>query len=172
MDLVRQLQHELTRVGCYAGEINGLWTPPTRRAMEALIGQVNAKLPIARPEPVHLALVQGQDAGISDQCPAAEENQFGVKCANSASREVLAASLASSMSPGPRGADRRKPLSEQRPSRARRGATEGRMGLGVSGGQPPQIAQAGAKRSVADLGPRGRHRAYAARLLRSDLRAS
>jgi hypothetical protein len=153
LDLVRQLQHELTRVGCYAGEINGIWTPSTRRAMEALIGQVNAKLPTARPEPVHLALVQGQDARICDQCPAAEEKHFGGKCANSTTREVLADSV-----PPPMGADLRKPLSEQKPRRARRGPTEGRMGLGLKG-QPPQIGQVGAKRSVADLGPRSRHRA-------------
>jgi hypothetical protein len=56
LDLVRQLQHELTRVGCYEGDINGTWTPSTRRAMEALIERLNAKLPTARPEPVHLAL--------------------------------------------------------------------------------------------------------------------
>src|SRR5215831_6654022 len=158
LDLVRQLQHELTRVGCYAGEINGIWTPPTRRAMEALIGQANAKLPTARPEPVHLALVQGQDARICDRCPAAEENQLGGRCANSATREVLASSIAPSMSPGTMAADLRKPGSEQKPRPARRVPTEGRMGLGVSG-QPPEIAQIGAKRSVADLGPSGRHRA-------------
>jgi len=158
LDLVRQLQHELTRVGCYAGEINGIWTPSTRRAMEALIGQVNAKLPTGRPEPVHLALVQGQDSRICDRCPAAEENQLAGKCANPATREVLASSIAPSMSPAPTAVDLRKPVSEQKPRRAQRGPTEGRMGLGA-GGQLPQIAQVGAKRSVADLGPRGRHRA-------------
>jgi hypothetical protein len=157
-DLVRQIQHELTRVGCYAGEVNGIWSPSTRRAMEALIGQVNAKLPTARPEPVHLALVQGQDARICDRCPAAEENQLGGKCGNPATREVLASSTAPSISSGPMAADLRKPLSEQKPKRARRGPTEGRMGLGV-GRQPPQIAEVDAKRSVEVLGPRGRHRA-------------
>ena len=158
LDLVRQLQHELTRVGCYAGDINRIWTPSTRRAMEALISQVNAELPTARPEPVHLALVQGQDARICDRCPAAEENQLGGRCANSATREVIASSIAPSMSPGTMAADLRKPGSEQKPRPARRVPTEGRMGLGVSG-QPPEIAQIGAKRSVADLGPSGRHRA-------------
>src|SRR5262245_40543206 len=158
LDLVRQLQHELTRVGCYAGDINGIWAPSTRRAMEALIERLNAKLPTARPEHVHLALVQGQQTRICDQCSAAEENQFGGRCANSATREVIASSIAPSMSPGPMAPDLRKPLSEQKPRRARRAPTEGRMGLGVSG-QPPEIAQVGAKRSVADLGPRGRHRA-------------
>jgi hypothetical protein len=158
LDLVRQLQHELTRVGCYAGEINGIWTASTRRAMEALIRQVNAKLPTARPEPVHLALVQGQDARICDRCPAVEEHQLAGKCAKPAAREVLASSIAPSMSPGPMVADLRKPLSGQKLRHARRSSIEGRMGLGV-GGQPPQMAEADAKLSVEDLGPRGRHRA-------------
>ena len=158
LDLVRQLQHELTRVGCYAGEINGVWSPPTRRAMEALIRQVNAKLPTAQPEPVHLALVQGQRSRICDRCPSAEEDQFGGKCANPATREVLASSIVPSMSPGPMAADLRKPVSEQKSRRTRRGPTEGRMGLGVAG-QPPQMAEADAKHSLEDLGPRGRHRA-------------
>jgi hypothetical protein len=160
LDLVRKLQHELTRVGCYEGDINGIWTPSTRRAMEALIGQVNAKLPTARPEPVHLALVQGQHARICDQCPTAKENQSGGRCANSVTREVLAASIAPSISPRPMGvgADPGKPVSEQKLRHARRGTIEGRMGLGVSG-QPPQIARASAKPSVTDDGPRRRHRA-------------
>ena len=89
---------------------------------------------------------------------SAEENQLGEKCANPATREVLASSIAPSMSPAPTAVDLRKPVSEQKPRRAQRGPTEGRMGLGA-GGQLPQIAQVGAKRSVADLGSRGRHRA-------------
>jgi hypothetical protein len=156
-DLVRQLQHELTRVGCYAGEINGIWTPSTRRAMEALIGQLNGKLPTARPEPVHLALVQGQHARICDQCPTGDDNQSGGRCANPASREVLAASIAPSISE-PMAADLRKPKSEQKSRHGRRSPTEGQKGLGVSG-KSPQTAQVGANRIVADHGPRSRHRA-------------
>ena len=154
LDLVGQLQHELKRVGCYEGGINGIWIRSTRRAMEALIDQLNAKLPTARPELVHLALVQGQHARICDQCPNAEENQSGGRCA----REVLAASIAPLTSPGPMGTDLRRSVSEQKPRRALRVQTDGRMGLGVSG-QPTQIAQDGAKHGVADLGPRSRHRA-------------
>jgi hypothetical protein len=158
LDLVRQLQHELARVGCYAVDINGIWIPSTRRAMEALIERLNARLPTAQPEPVHLALVEGQDARICDRCPAVEENQFGARCSKSTTREVLASSIAPSMSPGPMAADLRTPLSEHKLRRARRGPTEGRMGLRVSG-QHPETAQVGAKRSVTDLGPRSRHRA-------------
>src|SRR5207244_1493690 len=32
--LGRELQRELARVGCYEGEINGTWTPATRKAMK------------------------------------------------------------------------------------------------------------------------------------------
>ena len=53
--LVGELERQLTRVGRYGGEINGIWMPATRCAMEALIRRVNAGLPTAQPEPVHLA---------------------------------------------------------------------------------------------------------------------
>jgi hypothetical protein len=123
--------------------------------MEALIEQLNAKLPIARPEPAHLALVQGQHARICDQCPTGDDNQSGGRCANPATREVFAATIAPPISPRPMGV--RKPLSAHKPTHARKGPTEGRMGLAVSS-QPHQIAQVSAKRSVADHGSRSRHR--------------
>jgi hypothetical protein len=34
--LARELQHELRRVGCYDGALNGVWTTSTRNAMKAL----------------------------------------------------------------------------------------------------------------------------------------
>jgi hypothetical protein len=153
LNLVRQLQHELTRVGCYEGDINGIWTASTRR-----VGQLNAKLPTAQPEPAHLALVQGQDARICGQCPAGDENQSGRRCVGPAHREVLVASIAPSLPPEPMAADLRKPKSGHKPRHGRRGPTEARMGLGVSG-EPPQTAQVDVNRSVADYGPRSRHRA-------------
>jgi hypothetical protein len=166
LDLVSQLQHELTRVGCYQGDINGTWTPSTRRAMEAIVRQLNAKLPTARPEPAHLALVQSQYARICDPCPTRDENQFGRRCANSASRGVLAASIAPPISE-PKAADLRKPESEQKTKHGRRGPTEGRMGLGVSN-EPPQTAQAGANRIMLLAAVIVQIVMGAARLLRSD----
>ncbi len=56
--LARQLQVELKRVGCYAGEINGLWTMPTRAAMKTFTDKVNATLPIDKPDHILMALVQ------------------------------------------------------------------------------------------------------------------
>ncbi|HEY7084817.1 MAG TPA: putative peptidoglycan binding domain-containing protein, partial [Hyphomicrobiaceae bacterium] len=40
--LARELQKELRRVGCYEGELNGVWTPATRRAMKTFTDRVNA----------------------------------------------------------------------------------------------------------------------------------
>ena len=40
--LARQLQSELKRVGCYDGEISGVWSPRTRMAMKAFTDRVNA----------------------------------------------------------------------------------------------------------------------------------
>ncbi len=56
--LTRALQRELKRVGCYHGEITGVWSPATRHASEAFLALANAKLPVAEPDAVLLALVQ------------------------------------------------------------------------------------------------------------------
>ena len=55
----RELQKELKRLGCYAGELNGVWTTSTRQAMKAFTERVNAKLPTNEPDSILLALVQG-----------------------------------------------------------------------------------------------------------------
>jgi hypothetical protein len=65
--LTSALQRELKRVGCYTGEINGVWTPSTRHASEAFLVLANAKLPLTGPDPALLALVQ---ASTSTSCPA------------------------------------------------------------------------------------------------------
>jgi hypothetical protein len=57
--LTRALQRELKRVGCYNGEITGQWTTSTRMAMRAFTERVNASLPVDKPDPVLLSLVQG-----------------------------------------------------------------------------------------------------------------
>jgi hypothetical protein len=42
--LGRRLQEELRRVGCYLGELNGVWTTSSRKAMQAFTDRVNAVL--------------------------------------------------------------------------------------------------------------------------------
>jgi hypothetical protein len=65
--LARQLQSELKRVGCYDGEISGAWTTSTRLAMLAFTERVNAKLPIDKPDPILLALVQSHPERVCEQ---------------------------------------------------------------------------------------------------------
>src|SRR5262249_30583461 len=58
--LARELQKELKRVGCYEGELNGVWTPATRAAMKTFTDRINATLPVDEPDPILFTLVQGQ----------------------------------------------------------------------------------------------------------------
>jgi hypothetical protein len=68
--LARGLQKELRRVGCYEGELNGVWTPATRRAMKTFTDRVNATLPVEEPDAVLFAMVQSQqDRVCGKPCP-------------------------------------------------------------------------------------------------------
>jgi len=68
--LARELQKELRRVGCYEGELNGVWTPATRRAMKTFTDRVNASLPVDEPDAVLFAMVQSQqDQVCGKPCP-------------------------------------------------------------------------------------------------------
>ena len=71
--LTRELQKELKRVGCYEGELNGAWTPLTRRAMKAFTDRVNATLPVEEPDGVLFAMVQSQqDRVCGKPCPTGQ----------------------------------------------------------------------------------------------------
>src|SRR5262245_5880103 len=63
--LIRDLHRELKRVGCYDGEIHGVWTRFSQDAMERFTELANAKLPTHEPDIVLLSLVRGyaRDAG-------------------------------------------------------------------------------------------------------------
>jgi hypothetical protein len=68
--LARELQKELRRVGCYEGQLNGVWTPATRRAMKTFTDRVNATLPVDEPDAVLFAMVQSQqDRVCGKPCP-------------------------------------------------------------------------------------------------------
>ena len=71
--LVRDLQRELKRVGCYDAEISGVWTAATRNAMTAFTLRINAELPVQEPDNILLALVQGQkDKACGMPCPVGQ----------------------------------------------------------------------------------------------------
>lgn len=75
VSLTRGVQKELKRAGCYGGPVNGVWNGATRAAMGAFTTRVNARLPIDRPDPVLLALL---------------ETHRGTTCAPGGSKETLA----------------------------------------------------------------------------------
>lgn len=77
-DLVRSIQRELKRVGCYAGDVDGDWGVGSRRAMAAFTDRVNASLPIEQPDFILLTLVQGHQSGICGKgCPAGMTSDNG-----------------------------------------------------------------------------------------------
>jgi hypothetical protein len=79
--LVRDLQHALKRVGCYSHEINGDWTPVTRRAMKDFMDRVNAVLPLEAPDAVMLVLLENH-AGVvcGGACPAGQSLDRDDRC--------------------------------------------------------------------------------------------
>jgi hypothetical protein len=79
--LTKELQRQLRRVGCYGGDINGVWTQSTRRAMQTFTNRVNATLPLDRPDHVFLAMLQGNpDKLCNKPCPLGENLAADGRC--------------------------------------------------------------------------------------------
>jgi hypothetical protein len=80
--LARALQRELKRVGCYQGEITGVWTTSSRMAMKTFNERVNATLPVDNPDPVLLSQVQGRpERTCASACPPGQTPTEGDACA-------------------------------------------------------------------------------------------
>jgi hypothetical protein len=83
--LARELQKELKRVGCYDGDVTGVWNAPARQAMRRFTDSVNAKLPLEEPDLVLLKLVQNHgDRVCSSPCSAAQSAGANGTCRPSA----------------------------------------------------------------------------------------
>jgi Putative peptidoglycan binding domain len=79
--LVRELQRELRRVGCYSQEIDGEWSPATQRAMKDFTDRVNAFLSLKAPDPVFLALLQSERKAVcGSTCPAGQDLTKDNRC--------------------------------------------------------------------------------------------
>ncbi len=79
--LAREIQRELRRVGCYRGEVNGLWTAQTRVAMKAFVDDANAVLPVDKPDQVLLSLLQGErDTACGSSCPPGQQQTQDGAC--------------------------------------------------------------------------------------------
>jgi hypothetical protein len=71
--LTRAIQRELKRVGCYSGEISGVWTTSSRMAMKSFVDRANAALPIDNPDAVLLSLVRNHEGlACATECPAGQ----------------------------------------------------------------------------------------------------
>lgn len=80
-ELVRSLQRELRRVGCYWGEIDGSWGGASKRSMIAFNERVNSALPIEQPDYILLSLVQGHTGqACGKDCPAGQAMSDAGRC--------------------------------------------------------------------------------------------
>jgi peptidoglycan hydrolase-like protein with peptidoglycan-binding domain len=101
-ELAGSLQRELRRVGCYLGEVDGIWGTGSRRAMAAFNERVNAVLPVEQPDTILLRLVSAHvGTACGSACPRGQAFAPDGRCMPNA---ILARASrpAGSFGPGPR----------------------------------------------------------------------
>ena len=146
--LTKELQRHLTRVGCYEGDINGVWTPAVRRSMKAFTDRVNATLPIEQPDYILLAMVQNhQDKACGRTCPPGQGLADDGRCLPNAIIARATKKQAPVAQPGlvakavPPPADKKAATSENRPTTTAAPGTPAPRGPMA----PPRMALAGPK---------------------------
>ena len=79
--LARDVQRELQRVGCYLGEIDGIWGPGSQRAVTAFMERVNAILPVDEPDVFMLSLLATESNAVcGTTCPHGQVFSAGGRC--------------------------------------------------------------------------------------------
>lgn len=79
--LTRDIQRELQRVGCYLGEIDGVWGGGSKRAVLMFMDRVNAALPTRDPDVFMLSLVRAQTSAVcGTSCPRGQSLTAGGRC--------------------------------------------------------------------------------------------
>jgi hypothetical protein len=160
--IVHRLQGELVRVGCYDGAVNGIWGEPSRQAMRAFIEQANARLPVDKPDPVLLALVQGHQGRVCGGCPTGQEASADGRCPPAAVVAMLEGknTLLSQEAPTPAVSEERPlPVVGSRSRQERRNPRrvapiEGRMSIGAGAiAASPPVERRTAKLAAADPAP-------------------
>lgn len=80
-ELASALQRQLRRVGCYDGEVNGVWGATSRKAMAAFTDRVNASLPVEEPDYILLTLVRGHATqACGKSCPTGQSYSEDGRC--------------------------------------------------------------------------------------------
>jgi peptidoglycan hydrolase-like protein with peptidoglycan-binding domain len=82
-ELIRLLQRELARVGCYEGPITGAWGGREKGAMRAFLTRVNASLPVDRPDDILLHLLRGEERRVCASACADAPSTTAAECASS-----------------------------------------------------------------------------------------
>jgi len=62
--LVRDLQTELRRVGCYSGKLDGSWGAGSKYAIRAFLQNLNSTLPTDQPDHFMLSLLRSQQGAV------------------------------------------------------------------------------------------------------------
>jgi hypothetical protein len=114
--LIRALQRELRRVGCYAGSIDGTWGDAPKKAMRAFLLDINASLPVEHPDDILLRLLRGQERRVCHAaCPEEWATAEGCSAdgpaasARSAPESTIAAAEAHPEPPAPPGSVQASP---------------------------------------------------------------
>ncbi|MFA5951725.1 MAG: hypothetical protein WC807_15725 [Hyphomicrobium sp.] len=107
-ELATAIQRELTRIGCYHGEIDGNWGGASKRALATFLDRVNAALPIVEPDFVLLTLARAQPAGTcGETCPTGQNFDDEDRCVPNS---ILAQATKRRSSPKPTQITQRKPV--------------------------------------------------------------
>jgi hypothetical protein len=81
VQLSREIQVQLKRVGCYHGPIDGVWSASVRRSMKTFTDRVNATLPVEQPDIILLAMLRShQDSGCGVPCPPGQGVAVDRRC--------------------------------------------------------------------------------------------
>jgi peptidoglycan hydrolase-like protein with peptidoglycan-binding domain len=97
--ITQDAQRELQRLGCYNGEINGIWSQSSRAAAERFLDRVNAKLPTDKADDVLLTLLQSQRGFVCSQCPLGQMLDPRGRCTPTALLKRSAAPVVTSSLP-------------------------------------------------------------------------
>ncbi len=146
VQLTRDLQSELQRVGCYEGEITGNWTPSTKRAMSTFMDRVNATLPMDEPDYILLTLVQGHTAAACGaDCPSGQAISESGRCVPNA--VVAGATRKTQRDEQRRASDEQRVASQERIAEEQRVVSEARA---VEAKRVLEVKRVATERRLAD----------------------
>lgn len=81
VSLTRDIQRELKRVGCYVGDIDGVWGGGSKQAIVLFMDRVNASLPTQEPDVFMLSLLRAETTAVcGTSCPSGQSLTGSGRC--------------------------------------------------------------------------------------------